>query len=275
MKEKNSHYVYVYIDPRNYEEFYFGKGKDKRKDAHLTDTSDNEKTNRIADIRKENLEPIIKVIAKDLSESDAFLIEKTLIWKLGKTLTNISSGHFADKFRPHNTMHVNLAHFDFKNGLYYINIGECETRVWQDCKNYGFLAAGQDPKFSDPLKTLEIGDVVVAYLKLDKNLGGYVGIGKVTEKACQVNDFKIDGKSLSNYPLECEGIYTNSDNVNSEYLVKVEWINSVDRKDGKWKSNSNLFTTPAIKASLQNQQGTVDFLEKEFNIKFKDLMLNE
>ncbi len=267
------YYVYVYIDPRNYEEFYFGKGKGNRKSSHLSDNDDNEKTKRIKDIKKEGLDPIIKVIAKDLTEHEAFLIEKTLIWKLGKSLTNISSGHFSEKFRPHNTMHLDLAYFDYKNGLYYVNVGECETRVWEDCKKYGFLSAGQAPKFSDPLKTLEIGDIVVAYLKLEKNLGGYVGIGRVKEKAVGVNDFKIDNKPLNNYQLECNGIYTNSDNENSEYLVKIDWIKSVERKEGKWKSKSSLFTSQLIKASLQNQQVTIDFLEQEFDISFNTLML--
>ena len=32
-------YVYVYIDPRNFEEFYYGKGKGNRKVAHLSDDS--------------------------------------------------------------------------------------------------------------------------------------------------------------------------------------------------------------------------------------------
>ena len=43
-------------------------------------------------IKKVGLDPIIKVIAKNLSEKEALLVEKTLIWKLGRTLTNISSG---------------------------------------------------------------------------------------------------------------------------------------------------------------------------------------
>ena len=38
----NKFYVYVYIDPRNLEEFYFGKGQGSRKNAHLSDTSDSE-----------------------------------------------------------------------------------------------------------------------------------------------------------------------------------------------------------------------------------------
>ncbi len=96
-----------------------------------------------------------------MTEREAFFIEKTLIWKLGKTLTNKSSGHFADKFRPHDTFHQDLAGFDFKNGLYYVNIGEGMHRCWDDCRQFGFLSAG----YSDPLRTLEVGDVVAAFLK--------------------------------------------------------------------------------------------------------------
>ena len=49
----NDYYVYVYIDPRNYEEFYYGKGIGSRKVAHLNDTSDSAKAKRIADIQRE------------------------------------------------------------------------------------------------------------------------------------------------------------------------------------------------------------------------------
>src|SRR5260221_13348499 len=108
MKNNSDFYVYVYIDPRNFEEFYYGKGIGDRKYAHLGDETEKEKAKRIKEIHKSGLKPTIKVIAKDLTEQEAFLIEKTLIWKLGRTLTNISSGHFAEKFRPHNTMHTNL-----------------------------------------------------------------------------------------------------------------------------------------------------------------------
>jgi hypothetical protein len=269
--EVSTYYVYVYIDPRNYEEFYYGKGKGSRKNAHLTDESDTEKVKRIKSIKKEGLEPIIKVIAKDLTESEAFLIEKTLIWKLGKSLLNLSSGQFSDKFRKHDTFHLDLAGFDFNNGLYYINVGEGEHRCWSDCKEFGFLSAGQDKKWSDPIRTLEIGDIVVAYLKSH----GYVGIGRVTEKACKVNDFKIDGKSLKQLTLKEPNIFENFDNDKSEYLVKVDWIKTVDSNHAKWKSKSGLFTTQLIKASLQGQKQTREFLEAEFDIKFKDLLLSE
>jgi hypothetical protein len=67
----NDYYVYVYIDPRNYEEFYYGKGSSSRKDAHLADTSNSAKSKRISEIGKEGLEPIIRVIARGLTEAQA------------------------------------------------------------------------------------------------------------------------------------------------------------------------------------------------------------
>lgn len=265
--KKQDFYVYVYIDPRNFEEFYYGKGKGKRKFSHLSDESSNEKTRRIKDIQKAGLQPIIKVIANKLTESQAFLIEKTLIWKLGNSLTNKSSGHFAEKFRPHNTIHLDLDHFDYEKGIYYVNVGEGDNRCWEDCRQFGYMSAGQHPKYSDPIRTLEIGDVVAAYLKGC----GYVGIGRITKKAVRANSFKINGKLLSSYNLKMPNVYTNSDNENSEFFVKVDWIKSVDRSNAKWKSKSNIFSTQLIKASLENQQYTIKFLESEFDLKFKDL----
>ena len=70
-------------------------------------------------------------------------------------------------------------------------------------------------------------------------------------------------------------IFDNSDNLKSEYPVKIKWIKSVDSKEAKWKSKAGLFATQAIKASLQGQRLTREFLETEFNIKFKELLLTE
>ena len=137
-----NYYVYVYIDPRSYEEFYYGKGKGARKDAHLSDVGDSAKVTRIQEILKDGQRPIIRVIASGLTELEALMVETTLIWKLGRTLDNIASGHFVSRFREPNTYHKELAHFDFENGIYYVNVGEGETRNWDDCRGLGFLAAG-------------------------------------------------------------------------------------------------------------------------------------
>ncbi len=268
MKNNDEYYVYVYIDPRNFEEFYYGKGKGNRKGAHLVDDSDTEKVKIINAIKKVGLNPIIKVIAKNLTEQEAFLVEKTLIWKLGRNLTNISSGQFADKFRPHNTLHEDLFGFDYQNGIYYVNVGEGIHRSWDDCRKYGFLSAGQGKTYSDPLRTLEKGDVVVAYLKKF----GFVGIGKVVEKAICINSFRYKNQSLHQIPLKCKNVFENSDNEKSEYVLNVNWIKTVENNDAKWKRKSGLFTTQQIKASLQNQKKTLDFLEKEFQLEFSKLL---
>ena len=132
MENTSVYYVYVYIDPRNFEEFYYGKGKGVRKISHLSDDNDDKTVKRIREIEKSGLKPIIKVIAANLTENEAFLIETTLIWKLGRSLTNIVEGQFSEKFRPHNTLHRDLYGFDFQNGVYRIisiNRGKSETRT--------------------------------------------------------------------------------------------------------------------------------------------------
>lgn len=171
----SDYYVYVYIDPRNFEEFYFGKGRGSRKDAHLSDRSDSEKARRIAAIHKAGLEPVVRVIARGLSEHDALLVEKTLLWKLGRQLTNISSGHYSENFRPHNTLHTLLSGFDFRCGIYYYNVGEGPYRNWDDYVQFGFISAGQGSRWRDAMRGFEEGDVVAAYLKGC----GFVGIGQL------------------------------------------------------------------------------------------------
>ena len=163
------------------------------------------------------------------------------------------------------------SHFDFKNGLYYVNVGEGYHRNWDDCRKYGFLSAGQHKKYSDPIRTLMKGDIVAGYFKGF----GYVGIGRVKEQAVRVNDFKIDGKLLNTLDLKTPKIYNNCDNKNSEFPIKIEWIKNVDRKNAKWKSKDGLFSSQLIKASLQGEPKTIEFLEKEFDINFNEIMLAE
>lgn len=99
MNDRRSYYVYVYIDPRNYEEFYYGKGMGSRRFDHLSDMSDSEKVARIRAIETEGLLPIIRTVAANLTEAEAHLIETTLIWKLGRNLTNKAAGRFVSLFR--------------------------------------------------------------------------------------------------------------------------------------------------------------------------------
>ncbi len=262
-------YVYVYIDPRNFEEFYYGKGRGSRKNAHLSDSSDSEKTRRIAAIQKDGLDPIIRVVARDLTEHDALLVEKTLLWKLGRMLTNVSSGHYAQKFRPHDKFHLQLNGFDFQNGVYYYNVGEGPHRHWDDFRKIGFISAGQGLRWRDAILGFQPGDVVAAYLKKH----GYVGIGKVLNRARPIREVMIAGKPLLDHELRCKRMAENSGSDElSEYVCPVKWITSVGRGDAKWKARSGLYSTTHVRASLDGQPDTVEFLEQQFGVSLQELV---
>jgi hypothetical protein len=267
-----NYYVYVYIDPRNLEGFYYGKGKGSRKNAHLREDSDTEKSKRIKAIKKEGLNPIIRVIARNLSEHDAFLVEKTLIWKLGRQLTNISPGHYGDNFRPHDNLHKELSGFDFQNGLYYYNVGEGEDlyRCWEEYMEYSFIAAGGGTRYRDAMLGFEVGDVFAAYIP---GPTGYVGIGRITHKATPIRDVQIDGTPLLSLPLKSTGLKKNvNDDDNCEYIALVEWITVVDRCEAKWKSNSGIFASQLVRASLDAQPETIKYLEQEFSVNLRKLI---
>lgn len=215
------------------------------------------------------MEPIIRVIARNLSEHDALLVEKTLLWKLGKQLTNISSGHYADNFRPHDALHKNLSGFDFQNGFYYYNVGEGIHRNWDDYIRFGFISAGQAPRFRDAMLGLQKGDLIAAYLKGR----GFVGIGKITQCALPVRAVLIDNVPLLQKELECPNISENSnDPEKSEYVALVNWVKAVPRTEAKWKSKSGIFTSQLVRASLDGQPETVSYLESEFSVNVAELM---
>ncbi len=92
-------YVYVYIDPRNEEPFYIGKGKGNRLFSHLDDQSDTEKVARIAEIRQNGKKPQIDILRYGLSDSEAALVEAAAIDLIGKAiLTNSVSGFHERSF---------------------------------------------------------------------------------------------------------------------------------------------------------------------------------
>jgi hypothetical protein len=72
-------YVYLYIDPRDGEVFYVGKGTGNRCFHHLKDVRESDKAARIADIRKARFEPCIEVLKYGLTEQQALLVEATAI----------------------------------------------------------------------------------------------------------------------------------------------------------------------------------------------------
>jgi hypothetical protein len=92
-------YVYVYIDPRDGEPFYIGKGQGNRLYAHLDDPAESDKVARIAEIRRRGQEPRIDILRYGLSDSEAILVEAAAIDLIGKAhLTNRVAGHHEASF---------------------------------------------------------------------------------------------------------------------------------------------------------------------------------
>ncbi len=264
----DDYYVYVYIDPRNLEEFYYGKGKGSRKDAHNPNEVGSNTERRIAEIHKEGLNPIVRVIARGLSQSQAFLIEATLLWKLGKLTTNVMGGHFAEKFRRQNTLHLELSGFDFLNGFYFYNVGDCHIRKWEDYMRYGFISGGQKAQWREEMVKFNEKDIIAAYI----NGCGYVGIGLISSRAKMIREVFIDGKPLLSLPLISESISNNSDDpVRSEYVCLVKWLKYFPREDAK-KKDGIFKVRGHIRASLEEHPETVDFLEKEFGISVREMI---
>jgi ribosomal protein L30E len=78
------------------------------------------------------------------------------------------------------------------SGFWFVNVGEGLHRNWDDNVKYGYIGAGQGPKYSDPLKKLKEGDPIFAYMK---GLG-YVGFGIVREPAKMVKDFVVETTAM-------------------------------------------------------------------------------
>jgi len=271
MSDTREYYVYVYIDPRNLEEFYYGKGKGSRKDVHLFAEDDSGKTKRIREIRRVGLSPTIRVIAANLTEEEAFLIETTLIWKLGTHTTNIASGYFSSRFRPHNTLHQELSGFDFRNGLFYYNVGEDvdgnRIRIWEDYVELGFISGGGGIRWRDAMLGFRPGDIIAAYLKGH----GYVGIGRINTYAQMIRQVSVGGSPLLDCALRSRGLGTNADNPDlSEYVCLVDWLETVSRAEAKPARRADgIYTTTWVRASLDGQPTTVAYLSHEFGIDLK------
>jgi len=83
-------YVYLYVDPRDSQAFYVGKGQSRRVLAHLGQEGEGRKVRTIAALRAMGLSPKLEVLAHNLrDEETAFRVEAAAIDLLGlERLTN-------------------------------------------------------------------------------------------------------------------------------------------------------------------------------------------
>ena len=63
----------------------------------------------------------------------------------------------------------------------FVNVGESEHRNWDDCRKYGFLAAGGfdkagHPRYAQQLKDLRVGQMIFASIsRTGSDYKGFVG----------------------------------------------------------------------------------------------------
>lgn len=263
----NDFYVYVYFDPRNFEPFYYGKGRGSRKEAHRPN-GDSRIAKRIAEIMAAGEQPTIRVLACDLTEEQALLVESTLIWQAeGKTLNEVA-GHFVSKFRPYRTLHRVLPGFDSSAKVYFFNVGDGSCRKWEDNVKYNYVGAGQGKRYRQAIEGLREGDIIAAYLRGS----GFVGVGRVTAKAKPAREFRVNGKLLIDRPRMPENIAKNLHNDDKcEWMATVKWSETVPRSKAHFKKHAKLFAPQLVRASLAKQPKTVEFINERFGVNLFEL----
>jgi uncharacterized protein len=113
------------------------------------------------------------------------------------------------------------------------------------------------------------GDAFVAYLKRH----GFVGVGRILSPARRSREVKINGKTLLTLPLRCPRMNECCDDADhSEYVCLVDWLAAVPREQAKWRATPKLYTTTHVRASLDGQPETVNFLEQEFKVSIREMI---
>ncbi len=126
------------------------------------------------------------------------------------------------------------------NNLFFANVGEPKAeqlanhlarrtvhalRKWENCKDYGFISAGQGQEWSNQLDRVSKNDIICAYV----TERGFVGIGQCfTDIPVPILKFKTYNEEflINKNLLQPTNILTlNSDNNNplSEYAIGIRW----------------------------------------------------
>jgi hypothetical protein len=115
---------------------------------------------------------------------------------------------------------------------YYVNIGDDASHDWDDCRKYGFVAAGGGKWYSQSLHQLFPGARIFPYLPGK----GYVGVGFVTGPVTPAVEWNVetpDGpRLLLDLPLQGTDMARNADDPDlREYIVPVNWLKTLPREE--------------------------------------------
>lgn len=151
------------------------------------------------------------------------------------------------------------------NGVdFFVAVGENQHRNWDDMRRYGFVSAGHGDKYRKAMRNLFEGARVWAAIPGT----GYVGVGDVVGPAVAVNDFEVslDGvpTPILDAPLDAVNMGEDSgDPEQSEYLVRVRWLDTRSREQGLWEKG--MFANQNVVAKLR-QPFTLQRLSDFFTV---------
>ena len=101
-----------------------------------------------------------------------------------------------------------------------------------------------------------------------------MGVGRILSRATRIREIRIKGRPLLDLPLRCRKMDDNCDDAErSEYICLVEWLAWVPREQAKWRSVPKLYTTTHVRASLDGQPETVQFIEQEFKVSIRKVIV--
>ena len=112
------------------------------------------------------------------------------------------------------------------NGEFYVSFGDGEHRHWEDARKYGYISAGGGDWYAQTLEMLEPG----ARIWVNVPGRGYVGVGKVREKAEPQTVFQIETSPGTRKSIKDVFPYVVRDGEKPdeiENFVSVEWIKTV------------------------------------------------
>jgi hypothetical protein len=148
---------------------------------------------------------------------------------------------------------------------FVVNVGEGDSRMWEDSRKYGFVSGGGGRWYSASLRQLFPGARVFANLPGV----GFVGVGTVRTTAVPVKEFKVraeDGREtpILQMPLVARDMGRNKDDLElTDYVVGVDWIDTRPREQAYRETGMQGNQNTAWKL---RDRFTLDKLKAHFNL---------
>jgi len=154
-------------------------------------------------------------------------------------------------------------------GDFYVNVSDDVAHNWDDCRRYGFIAAGGGRRYSRPLFNLFEGARVFVNIPGK----GYVGVGIVEGPPVAATKAKINTpegeKNLVDLPLIAPNMARDADDEElCEYIVPVRWLKTSPREEAY--RESGMFGNQNIVCRLTNAF-TLDKLITHFGLQEEDI----